>query len=322
MARLAVDPEASSRFSQDPLKAMHDAGLPLESQAALLSGDQDRIRAALAAVPAPQALSSNFTIRVSSSRGSLTIAGTGIRSVGQMTIESITAIRRADKVMYGAIEPVSEEIVRLLNPGGAESLAGFFIEGKPRPQIYHQIADAILRDVRSGLAVCMVVYGHPGVFVDSAHEAMRRARSEGFAAVMLPGISAEDCLFADLGVDPVGGCQSYEATDFLINGRIIDPSAHLILWQIGALGNVSYRGGGYAPRGMPQLLRELSRYYQPFHPVCVYEASVFPGVAPSIRPLPLSALPNLPLSALSTLYIPPGFPPRTNPALLWETGLA
>src|SRR5438105_12841060 len=27
----------------------------------------------------------------------------------------------------------------------------------------------------------------------------------------LPGISVEDCLFADLGVDPIGGCQSYEA---------------------------------------------------------------------------------------------------------------
>jgi hypothetical protein len=37
---------------------------------------------------------------------------------------------------------------------------------------------------------------------------------------MLPGISAEDCLFADLGIDPgIYGCQSYEATDFLANGR-------------------------------------------------------------------------------------------------------
>jgi len=31
---------------------------------------------------------------------------------------------------------------------------------------------------------------------------------------MLPGISAEDCLVADLGIDPASsGCQSYEAND-------------------------------------------------------------------------------------------------------------
>ena len=48
---------------------------------------------------------------------------------------------------------------------------------------------------------------------------------------MLPGISSEDCLFADLGVDPgVSGCQSYEATDFLMNAPIIDSSTQLILW--------------------------------------------------------------------------------------------
>jgi hypothetical protein len=36
---------------------------------------------------------------------------------------------------------------------------------------------------------------------------------------MLPAISAEDCLFADLGVDPADhGCPSYEATDFLVHG--------------------------------------------------------------------------------------------------------
>jgi hypothetical protein len=34
---------------------------------------------------------------------------------------------------------------------------------------------------------------------------------------MLPAVSAEDCLFADLGVDPgAAGCQSHEAADFLI----------------------------------------------------------------------------------------------------------
>ena len=43
-------------------------------------------------------------------------------------------------------------------------------------------------------------------------------------------MSAEDCLFADLGLDPaVVGCAQYEATDLLIYGRRPDPSAALIV---------------------------------------------------------------------------------------------
>jgi len=39
---------------------------------------------------------------------------------------------------------------------------------------------------------------------------------------MLPGISAEDCLFADIGVDPgIYGCQSFEATDLFVNESLI-----------------------------------------------------------------------------------------------------
>ena len=54
------------------------------------------------------------------------------------------------------------------------------------------------------------------VFVQPSHESIAIARLEGFSARMLPGISAEDCLFADIGLDPgKDGCQSFEATDFL-----------------------------------------------------------------------------------------------------------
>ena len=39
---------------------------------------------------------------------------------------------------------------------------------------------------------------------------------------------AEDYMFADLAVDPSRcGCQSFEASDFLICGRIFDPTAVL-----------------------------------------------------------------------------------------------
>lgn len=86
----------------------------------------------------------------------------------------------------------------------------------------------VLCCVRSGRRTCLVAYGHPGVFGTVPHEAIRRARQEGYIARMLPAVSAEDCLFADLAVDPGNGYQTYEATDFLANNRSIDTAAALI----------------------------------------------------------------------------------------------
>src|SRR2546428_900577 len=104
------------------------------------------------------------------------------------------------------------------------------------------MADRIVSAVQSGLDVCAAFYGHPGVFVDASHEAIRRTRRAGLPARMLPGISAEACLVADLGMDPAAnGCQSFETTDFLLSRRKFDPSSALILWQVGVLGEASVR---------------------------------------------------------------------------------
>ena len=163
-----------------------------------------------------------------------------------------------------------------------------------------------MKAVRDGNQTCAAFYGHPGVFVTPSHEAVRQARSEGYEARMLPGISAEDCLFADLGVDPsTNGCQAYEATDFVIHQRRIDPSSAVILWQVGVIGEWTFQQTGYANLGLPLLLEKLAQYYHPNHGVFVYEAAILPGCEPVIRPFPLCQLPSVPLSPASTMYIPP-----------------
>src|SRR5690242_1848360 len=145
--------------------------------------------------------------------GSLVIVGTGIKFVSHLTVEARGLIERAEKVFFLINEPASAVWMQRLNPS-AESLSQFYVAGKRRLDIYHAIAEHILAHVRQGLQVCAVFYGHPSVFVTPAHEALRQARREGFKAWIAPGISAEDCLFADLAIDPAyHGCQSFEATD-------------------------------------------------------------------------------------------------------------
>jgi hypothetical protein len=203
-------------------------------------------------------------------------------------------------------------MLKELNPKGAESLTVLYAEGKPRIETYNEMIEKTLACVRAGMVTCMACYGHPGVFVYPSHESIRRARAEGYSARMLPGISAEDCLFADLGIDPgISGCQSYEATDFLLNGRAIDPTSSLVLWQIGVVGDSTFKAVGYDLSAMPLLVERLLSIYPATHPMYLYEAAVFHGCEPVIRPIVAHQLTTEPLSAGYTLYIPPAYP-RTS----------
>lgn len=237
--------------------------------------------------------------------GSLTVIGTGIRTVGQLTTEAIACMQQADELIHLVADPIAEEVIKRLAPGREVSLHGFYGEGKQRLDSYNEMVEFILSRARS-VHVCAAFYGHPGVFAFPSHESIRRARAEGISARMLPGISAEDCLIADLGIDPaVNGCQSYEATDFLMNARLVDPSSQLILWQAGALGDWTYQAKGYDLKALPLLVEKLLTLYPPDHEVVVYEGAIFPGCASMINPVRLTELARTHLSPASTLYLAP-----------------
>jgi uncharacterized protein YabN with tetrapyrrole methylase and pyrophosphatase domain len=223
-----------------------------------------------------------------------------------MTVEAIAWMREADALLYVVGDPVAEQVMTSINPKRAESMAGYYKEGQQRIHAYNAMVDHVLRTVRSGALTVAAFYGHPGVFAYPSHESIRRARQEGFTARMLPGISAEDCLFADLGVDPaVGGCQSYEASDFMMNAPVIDTSSQLVLWQIGTVGDWTYKRYKYDTAAMPLLVQRLAQFYPLSHPVTVYEAPMFPNVEPMMSQVPLYALGQFPITAAMTLYVPP-----------------
>jgi uncharacterized protein YabN with tetrapyrrole methylase and pyrophosphatase domain len=236
--------------------------------------------------------------------GSLTVVGTGIQLGAHLTPEARATIQKADVVLSVVSEPTMQGFLERLNDR-TRSMHELYTVGESRAEAYEAMTETILAEVRAGNDVCAVFYGHPGVFVAPSHESVRRARAEGYPARMLPGISAEDCLFADLGIDPSRtGCQSYEATDFIVHARRFDPAVALVLWQIGTVGNVAAATDA-APEGLPVLVEILLEHYPAEHEVTVYEASPYPGFDPLVRTVPLSELSAEHVSALSTLYVPP-----------------
>jgi len=208
-----------------------------------------------------------------------------------------------------------------LNPNTV-SLQSAYSRGRQRDDTYERMVEAILEPVRTGKKVCAAFYGHPGVFVWPSHEAIRRARAEGFEAQMFPAVSAEDCLFADLGVDPArSGCQSYEAMDFLLYARVIDPTAALILWQPAALGDTSRSTFETDARWVQALVDVLAESYPADHPVTVYEAASFPLDDSRIEVVPLKDLAGVSFTQASTLYLPPLRAPEMSRERLERLGV-
>jgi hypothetical protein len=238
-------------------------------------------------------------------RGDLTVVGTGIRIGLQLTPESRTAIDAADELLYLNAEPLGDAWLASLHPR-ARSLASLYRVGTERDIVYERIVEAILEPVRTGRKVAAAFYGHPGVFVKPSHEAVRRARAEGHEARMLPAVSAEDCLFADLGVDPAaGGCASYDASGFLARPRPIDTSAALVLWQVAAVGESRAVPEGEHGRNLPVLARRLREHYPRDHPLVLYEATPFPVGGPRVERLTLGDLADATPTPQATLYVPP-----------------
>jgi tetrapyrrole (corrin/porphyrin) methylase-like protein len=223
-----------------------------------------------------------------------------------LTPEARAAFESAEAAFYLVSDPVTVRLLDELNPF-AVSLFDHYEPGLQRRESYDRMKEAILTEVRAERAVCAAFYGHAGVFVAPSHEAIRQARAEGFVARMLPAVSAEDCLFADLGVDPgAAGCQSFDATDFLLRRRTPDPTAVLILWQVSVIG-FRVHSAEPAPRHLDVLAAYLEQWYDAEHRVILYAASPYPYpvASPSIRELSLRELADARPTPLATLYVPP-----------------
>jgi precorrin-3B methylase len=259
-----------------------------------------------------------------SREGSLMIVGTGIQWAGQTTLAARTAIEQADRVLFAVTDPWAARWVASLNPA-AESLP-YPRDERSRRQIYDEMVERILAEVRKGQRVCAVFYGHPGVLATAAHEAIQRARADGYTARMLPGVSSVDCLFADLGVDPGDdGCQMYTATDLLVRARPIDPHTPLVLLQIGMIGNRGVFDEAQQARireGLTALSEVLCRVYPAQHRGIVYEAAAQPTERPRVESVALGELPLSQVSEISTLFVPPLGPAPVDARMLERLGMA
>jgi tetrapyrrole methylase family protein/MazG family protein len=231
----------------------------------------------------------------------LIVVGSGIKSIAHLTEETKRVIQNADKVLY----LVNEENLKAWidrEAKLAESLEPIYFNSPKRVDAYQNITTHIINEYQRVKTLCVVFYGHPVVFADSALNAVKKIREENGNAIILPAVSSMDCLFADLQIDPGDqGCFAIDSTELLIYERRIDVYVHLILWQISNLGMHDTK----QTQKLNVLCDYLRTYYLEEQLVCIYEAAILPTQKPRIEWVKLRALKKAVVTSSSTLYIPP-----------------
>ncbi|MDH5630199.1 MAG: SAM-dependent methyltransferase [Gammaproteobacteria bacterium] len=243
-------------------------------------------------------------------KGRLVVVGTGLITPAHLSLEAKSYIESCEVMHYLMTDALAEPFLKELSSKNKNSickdLGDFYFKGKNRLESYNMMVDEILADVRAGKSVCAVFYGHPGVFVYPSHKSITIAKSEGHEAKMLPAISAEDCLVADLGMDPgTLGCQNYEATQLLFYQHQVNVCAPLILWQVGVVGDVTMSTELVpAKKGVDMLKDKLFNWYPQTHEVILYEAATLPLMPPRIDVKTIAGLKEEDINIITTLIIP------------------
>ncbi|ARM33572.1 putative tetrapyrrole (Corrin/Porphyrin) methylase [Legionella longbeachae NSW150] len=231
----------------------------------------------------------------------LIVVGSGIKSISHLTEETKRVIQSADKVLYLINEDNLKQWIQR-EAKNSESLDSIYFSCEKRIEAYQALTNHIIEEYKKVSILCVVFYGHPTVFADSALNAVRQIKEDGGEAIILPAVSAQDCLFSDLEIDPGDqGCFSIEATELVLFERCIDIHAHLILWQVANFG----RTDGKKANTLPVLKDYLIGYYPEDYSICLYEAPSLPTYIPRIEWIPLGHIDQSVISSITTVYIPP-----------------
>ena len=140
-------------------------------------------------------------------KGSLTVVGTGIQLGVHLTPEARVALEHADEVLYLLSGSASSAWLQRLRPT-ARSLHPLYRAGRRRIEIYDERSRkrSSSRGAPRLARVRCVLRPSRGLRLTRRTRPIGRARSGGtIERGCCRAISAEACLFADLGVDP-GEC--------------------------------------------------------------------------------------------------------------------
>lgn len=235
------------------------------------------------------------------------IVGLGMRSVDQLTREARRAIQGCTTLYVVDSSPGIQSYFTAL---GLEvvDLSRHYAEGKDRLQTYLEMSKEVISGAINKGPVSFGLYGHPTVFAYPPFVIKAVAESFGLTVGVVPGVSALDCMLAELMIDPAtDGMQMFEATDIVIRKRTLLVDVHTLIWQIGALETGLYSKNPSTPGRFDRFLDHIAGFFPVHHPVSAIFVSDNPLIPSIIYRFKLKDLPEYGdrLHGGFTLHIPP-----------------
>jgi precorrin-6B methylase 1 len=245
------------------------------------------------------------------------IIGLGIMNVDQLSREAIRAIGESNEVLYVDNGVGTQTFLEGLCPRVTSLFESSYEESGCRLGSYDQMAARVIASALEHPPVTFAMSGHPTVGAEAPFLIQALAKSLGLNVSVQPGISAMDCLFAELMIDPCqSGVQMFEATDLLLRKHSLIPEVPALIWQIGAVETRLHTTRRSKPRRFERFLRHVLQFYPSSHEAVAYFASQHPLMRSQILRFPLGNIGDhaAELHPGFTLYIPPRGQPRVMDA--------
>ena len=236
------------------------------------------------------------------------IVGLGVLNIDQLTREAELAMRRSNEVLFVDTGVATQTYLASLCPRITALFDASYEPTGHRLNAYHRMAARVLDAALDHPPVTFAMHGHPIVGAYAPFLIKDMASLLDLSVEVLPGISAMDCLFAELMIDPcVSGMQMYEATDLLLRHRPLLPDVPALIWQIGNVETSLYTTFASKPVRFERLRSHLLRFYPPDHVVTAAYSTPHPLMPSTAHRFPLRDFCEQAhvLHTGFTLYIPP-----------------
>ena len=235
------------------------------------------------------------------------IVGLGVLNVDHLTRETERVIRRSNEVLYVDTGIATRAFLEGLCPRVTSLFETSYEEQGPRLNAYHHMAARVLDAALDHAPVTFAMHGHPVVGAYAPFLIRDMARLLDLEVLVLPGVSAMDCLFAELMVDPcVAGMQMYEATDLLLRRRPLQADIPALIWQIGCVETRLHTTRVSKPERFERLRSHLLRFYPPEHQATAAYSTPHPLMPSTIHRFALQDISKYAhlLHAGFTLFVP------------------
>lgn len=228
----------------------------------------------------------------------LHLLGWGHVAPNDCTLETLAVL---DKVTTTFVLPRPPD---LGIPGEVVDLGSHYVPGRPRHDVYREIADRVLHAATVFPPVALLTFGSAPVGTAIVHLLLADAPARGLRVRVSPAVSSLEAMWGEVGIEPFSGVLIWDATAFLVNRAVPPPGVDLLLAGVTVFDVFETQDPHerLADVDLRPLRDHLLRYFDEEHPVAFVR--VASGELPGVHEiLPLRLLRSSP-GDISTLYVP------------------